>query len=82
MYVIFPDFIDKIVQKGIEQAIKDKKMTEDQVSQSLPMIKKITTISVLAGSIVINAIIGALGSLIGAAVAKKKPQDPFGNQPI
>ena len=82
VYVLFPDSIDRIVQKGIEKAIAEKKMTEDQMQQSLPMIKKITTISILAGSIIVNAIIGALASLIGAAITKKNPQDPFANQPI
>ena len=82
VYVIFPDSIDRIVQKGMDKAIQDGKMTSDQAQQNMEMIKKITTISILAGSILINAIIGAVGSLIGAAVTKKKPQDPFGNQVI
>ncbi|MEP6684176.1 MAG: DUF4199 domain-containing protein [Parafilimonas sp.] len=82
VYVLFPDSIDRIVQKGIEKAIQDKKMTQDQVQQAMPMIKKITTISILAGSVLGNAIIGAIASLIGAAVTKKQPKDPFSNQPI
>ncbi|HEY2728188.1 MAG TPA: DUF4199 domain-containing protein [Parafilimonas sp.] len=82
VYLIFPDSIDRIVQKGMEKAIQDKKMTEDQVQQSLPMIKKITTITIIAGSILGNAIVGAVGALIGAAITKKQPQDPFGNQAI
>ena len=82
VYVIFPDSIDRITRKGIETAIQQGKMTSDQAQQSSAMIKKITTVSLLAGSVVINAIIGALGSLIGAAVAKKNPQGPFGNQPM
>jgi hypothetical protein len=82
VYVLFPDSIDKIVQKGIDKAIQDGKMTSDQAQQNIAMIKKITTISILAGSILISAIVGAIASLIGAAVTKKNPQDPFGNQAI
>ena len=33
----------------------------------------------IAGNIVLNAIIGAIASLIGAGVAKKNPIDPFSN---
>lgn len=82
VYVLFPDTIDKIVQKGVDKAIQDGKMTSDQAQQGMAMIKKITNITLLAGVLFINAFVGAIGSLIGAAVTKKKPQDPFGNQVI
>ena len=82
VYVLFPDSIDKVVQKGIEKAVEQGKMTSDQASQNMAMIKKITTISILAGYVIFSAVVGAIGSLIGAAITKKKPQDPFGNQVI
>jgi hypothetical protein len=82
LYVLFPDSIDKIVQKGIDKAIQEGKMTTDQEQANYPMIKKITTISLIAGVVLIDAVIGAIGALIGAAITKKNPQDPFGNQAI
>jgi hypothetical protein len=82
VYVLFPDSIDRVVEKGIDKAIQDGKMTRDQVDKSWEMIKKITTVSILAGSVIVNAIIGAISSLIGAAITKKNPQDPFGNKSI
>lgn len=82
VYVLFPDSIDKIVQKGIDQAIQQGKMTSEQSQSSYAMIKKITTISILAGSILLDGIVGAIGALIGAAITKKNPQDPFGNKAI
>lgn len=82
VYVLFPDTIDKMMQKGVEQAINSGKMTSDQAEQSAPMMRKIITISVLAGSIFMNALLGAIASLIGAAITKKNPQDPFANQSI
>lgn len=82
VYIIFPDTIDRIVQFQITKAIESGKMTSEQADQAMPMIKKFTPIGIFAGSVFINAIIGAISSLIGAAIAKKKPQDPFGNQPI
>jgi hypothetical protein len=82
VYVLFPDTIDQIVQYQTEKAIQSGKMTSDQVEQALPMMKKFTPIGLFAGSVFIDAIIGAIGALIGAAITKKKPQDPFGNQPM
>ena len=82
VYILFPDSIERIMQKGIDKAVQEGRMTSDQVEQSKPMMKKIVTISILAGSIFINALIGAAASLIGAAVTKKNPQDPFANQAI
>jgi hypothetical protein len=35
------------------------------------------TISAVGGSLIVNIIVGAIASLIGAAVAKKNPQGPF-----
>ena len=82
VYILFPDSIERIMQKGIDKAVQEGRMTSDQVEQSKPMMRKIVTISILAGSIFINALIGAAASLIGAAVTKKNPQDPFANQAI
>lgn len=82
IYILFPDSIERIMQKGIEKAIQEGKMTSDQAQQNSVMMKKIITVSILAGSIFINALIGAIGSLIGAAITKKNPQDPFANQSI
>ena len=82
VYVLFPDTIDQIVQYQSEKAIESGKMTSEQLQQALPMMKKFTPIGLFAGSVIFDAIIGAIGALIGAAVTKKKPQDPFGNQAI
>ena len=78
LYVLFPDSIDRIIEKSIQQG----KMTSDQYQQNAPTIKKIFTVTILAGSIFGGAVVGAIGSLIGAAITKKNPQTPFGNQPV
>ncbi|HEX5151668.1 MAG TPA: DUF4199 domain-containing protein [Parafilimonas sp.] len=80
VYVLFPDTIDQIVQYQSEKAIESGKMTSEQLQQALPMMKKFTPIGLFGGSVIFDAVIGAIGALIGAAVTKKKPQDPFGNQ--
>ena len=42
VYILFPDSIDKIMQKGIDKAIQEGKMTSDQVEQSKPMMKRLS----------------------------------------
>ena len=48
----------------------------------MSMVKDHFTLFAVAGIIIGFAIIGLISSLIGAAVAKKQPKDPFGNQSI
>ncbi|MFT4155444.1 DUF4199 domain-containing protein [Parafilimonas sp.] len=80
--VLFPDMIDKIMQISRQKMEESGKVSDSQIEQSLAMVKDhivlITVIQIIVGF----AIVGAISSLIGAAIAKKKPQDPFGNQPI
>ncbi len=76
-YVIFPDFIDQVVEKGLADARKQGTVSEEDLSKNIGMIKNITTITIFAGVVLGELIIGAIASLIGAAVAKKNPQTPF-----
>jgi hypothetical protein len=78
VYVIFPDTVDRIIRYSIESG----RMTAEQAQQNPEMIKKMTTVFMMVGAILGTAIIGAISALIGAAVTKKKPQDPFANQAI
>jgi len=78
LYVLFPDTPERIIQN----AINTGKMTADQAQQNPEVTRKIITVTMLAGSLLGSAVVGAISSLIGAAVTKKNPQGPFGNQPI
>jgi len=77
---LFPDFVNQLVDKAMDEARKQGKMTEDQIQQGLPLIRKITSITLLVGSVIGTLIVGAIAALIGAAVAKKNPQSSLENQ--
>jgi len=78
IYVLFPGFIDQIVEKGMEKAREQGKVTEEQLQQGAGMIKKVTTITLIAGGLIGNLIVGLVGALIGAGAAKKNPNPtPF-----
>lgn len=81
VYVLFPDMIEKMIQQGLEEARKQGQQIPEQSAEMMSMAKKITTLVVLSGVVLIELMIGALGSALGAAIAKKNPQDPFA-QPL
>jgi hypothetical protein len=47
------------------------------IEQGIAMTKKLFLPFAIAGAIFGTGFLGAIGSLIGAAVAKKNPVDPF-----
>jgi hypothetical protein len=47
------------------------------IEQGIAMTKKLFLPFAIAGAIFFTGFFGAIGSLIGAAVAKKNPVDPF-----
>ena len=79
---LFPDMVDKSIAMSRQKMEASGKLSDSQIDQQLAMIKNHFTLFAVAGIIIGFAILGLISSLIGAAVAKKKPQDPFGNQPI
>jgi Protein of unknown function (DUF4199) len=74
---IFPDMADQAIAAAKKQMESQKNLSDEQIQQSLDMVRKFFLPFVIGGIIIGFAIIGAISSLIGAAVAKKNPQDPF-----
>jgi hypothetical protein len=75
---LFPDIVDKsmeIAKKKMESS--GNNMSDEQIQQSLDMVRKFFIPFAIGAILVMFAIIGAISSLIGAAVAKKNPQSPF-----
>jgi hypothetical protein len=67
----FMDFMRSEMEKNSQG------LSEDQMDKSVGMIGKFFTISAVGGGLFMNLLIGAIASLIGAAVAKKNPANPF-----
>jgi len=79
---LFPDIVDKSLEISRQKMEASGKLSDSQIDQQLGMVKDHFTLIAVAGIIIGFAILGVIGSLLGAAIAKKKPQDPFGNQPM
>jgi hypothetical protein len=71
--LLFPDMIDKILDQSKLEMEKQGKLTDEQITQSMDMVKKFFIPFAIGGIILMFGIIGAIGSLIGAGVAKKNP---------
>jgi len=66
VYIVFPGFINKMMEEGILQAKKLGK-TEAEIKQYLAIGKKVF----LAGSLMVNLFMGALAALIGSLLTKQ-----------
>lgn len=73
---IFPDMVDKIIEISRKQMEKNPQMNEETIEQAMTMTKKFFLPFAIGGAIIGTGILGAIGALIGAAVAKKNP-NPF-----
>jgi hypothetical protein len=80
--VLFPQMVDKSIEITKHKMETSGNLTDSQIDQQLTMVKDHFTLFAVVGIIIGFAVLGVISSLIGAAVAKKKPQDPFGNQAI
>lgn len=79
--VIFPEMKDKAMEVAREQMEKDGKIPEEQINQGIEIGKKFFLAFGIGGILLGTLIAGAIASLIGAAVAKKKPVNPLDQLP-
>ena len=70
---IYPEMIDAIITQSKADMDKKGNMSQDQIDQAVGMIRKFFIPFMIGGIVLMFGICGAIGSLIGAAVAKKNP---------
>ena len=69
---IFPEMKDKAMEMAREKMAKNPNMTDEQIDMAINMTKKYFTLFMVMGVVFGYMIFGAIFSLIGAAIAKKK----------
>jgi len=79
--LIFPDFKSNAMEAARMQMETQKGINEDQIEKSLQIADKYFWVLAIGGTMLGFVVIGAIGSLIGAAVTKKRPHNPFEQQP-
>lgn len=76
---IVPETVDMAMQEA-RIGMESKNMSDDQIDQAIAFTKKFFVPLTAGGVLLFFLITGVIASLIGAAVAKKNPQDPFVQQ--
>ena len=69
---VFPEFKDKAMEEA-KKGMAEKNLSEDQVEQALNMTKKFFMVFLIGGALLGYLIVGAIASVIGAAITKKDP---------
>ena len=73
---LFPDMVDKALEIARKKMLENPKMTDEVIEQAIGMTRKFFLPFALGGTIIGTGILGAIGSAIGAGIAKKNP-NPF-----
>jgi hypothetical protein len=79
--MIFPDIKTRFMEVARDQAYKypEAAANKDAIDQNLSMVEKNFTFIVILGILFWYLVIGAIASLIGAAIPKKRPVTKFEN---
>ncbi|MFN6375138.1 MAG: DUF4199 domain-containing protein [Chitinophagia bacterium] len=75
---IFPESESKAMEIAREKMLQDERMTDDMIEQALDVTRKFYFPILIAGTIFATMVVGAVGSLIGAAITRKTETTPFG----
>jgi len=78
--LLFPDFKTSAIEAVRTEMENQKNYNEDQAEQAIQMMEKYFWVFAIGGTMLGFVIVGAIGSLLGAAIAKKRPQNPFEQQ--
>lgn len=79
-FLIFPDIKEKSLDMARQQMEENGKFSEADIDRGVEMARKFFWVGVVGGSTLVFIIIGAIGSLLGAAITKKNPTNPFDQQ--
>jgi hypothetical protein len=74
---IFPEMKDKALELARKEMAKNPQMTDEQMEAALGFTSKYWNVILIGGNLLGTMFWGAIFSLIGALVAKKKGEQPF-----
>lgn len=78
--LLFPDFKTSAIEAVRTEMENQKNYNEEQAEMAIEMMEKYFWVFAVGGTMLGFVIVGAIGSLVGAAIAKKRPQNPFEQQ--
>ncbi|MDQ3843275.1 MAG: DUF4199 domain-containing protein [Bacteroidota bacterium] len=77
LFLLFPDLKEETFDVARKQMEKNPSVSDEQIEQGIDMMRRFFWVGVIGGSMFSMVLTGAIGSLIGAALTKKKPYNPL-----
>jgi len=74
---IMPEMKKEGLDAARQQLEKDGKMSDREIEDGLSIMNKYFWVIMIGGSVLAFVIVGCIGSLIGAAITKKRPHNPL-----
>jgi Protein of unknown function (DUF4199) len=74
---LFPDTKEKGFEMARQKMEEKGNLTNDEIDKRLELARKMFWVLAIGGVLLIYAIVGAIGSAIGASITKKKPVNPM-----
>ena len=75
-FLAFPEIKEKTFELSRQKMEEKGNLTDDEIDKAMNSFKSMFWVYSIGGIILIYAIIGAVGSTIGAAITQKKPFNP------
>ena len=76
-FLLFPELKEKTFEEMRKQMENNPAVSDDDVDKAIDFTRRFFWVGVVGSSMFFMILIGAIGSLIGAAVTKKQPKNPF-----
>ncbi|HLY69855.1 MAG TPA: DUF4199 domain-containing protein [Puia sp.] len=80
IYIISPDTRDIVLERTRKQMEEKGNLSEENINAALDITRRLFLPFAIGGALIGTILVGTIGSLIGAAVAKKNPESSFENQ--
>jgi NADH:ubiquinone oxidoreductase subunit 6 (subunit J) len=77
MFTIMPEIKEKVFEEARRGMEEQGKMSDTDIDKAIELTRKFFYVFMIGGILLMYAILGAIGSLIGAAITKKRPHNPL-----
>jgi len=74
--ILLPETKEKILEIT-KQKMEESNISDDRIETAMGTVKRMFWVFTIGRILLAYAIMGAIGSLIGAAITKKKPVNPI-----
>lgn len=76
-FTAFPEYKEKMIETSRQAMENQGNANDEQIDQAMGMMSRNFLLFAAGGALFGYLIMGCIGSLLGAAITRKKPQTPF-----